>query len=70
MLVVTRQTLYRIINQQTSVSSEMAIRISKAFGNTPEHWLRLQLAYDVAQMQEKIEVIHVTRYVPQAGALH
>ena len=46
-LGVTRQTLSRLINEQTAVSPEMAIRVSKAFGSTPEHWLRLQLAYDV-----------------------
>ena len=48
-LGVTRQTLSRVINEQTAVSPEMAIRVSKAFGSTPEHWLRLQLVYDMAQ---------------------
>ena len=58
-LGVTRQTLSRVINCKTAVSAEMAVRISKAFGSTPEHWLRMQLAYDMAQMQDKIDSIQV-----------
>jgi len=69
-LGVTRQTLSRVINEQTAVSPEMAIRISKAFGSTPEHWLRLQLAHDMARMQDKIGSIKVKRYaVKQEPAL-
>jgi len=30
----------------------MAIRLSKAFGSPPETWLRIQLAYDLAQAQK------------------
>jgi addiction module HigA family antidote len=66
-LGVTRQTLSRLINCKTSLSPEMAVRVSKAFGTTPEHWLRMQLAYDMAQMQEKMEQIKVERFPePQA----
>jgi len=61
-LGVTRQTLSRVINGKTSVSPEMAVRISKAFGSTPEHWLRMQLAYDMSHLQEKTKHIHVKRF--------
>ncbi len=61
-LGVTRQTLSRVINEQTAVSPEMAIRVSKAFGSTPEHWLRLQLAYDMAQLRDKMASIRVKRF--------
>lgn len=60
-LGVTRQTLSRLINGKTTVSPEMAIRISKAFGSTPEHWLRMQLAYDMAQIRQKADNIHVEK---------
>mgnify|MGYP001580606618 FL=1 len=66
---MTRQTLSRVINEQTAVSPEMAIRVSKAFGSTPEHWLRLQLAYDMAQWQKKIGSIKVKRYQPNMDVL-
>jgi hypothetical protein len=65
-LGVTRQTLSRVINCQTAVSQDMAIRVSKAFGSTPEHWLRMQLAYDMSQMQDQISKINITRYIPHA----
>ncbi len=66
-LGVTRQTLSRVINEKTSVSPEMAVRVSKAFGSTPEHWLRLQMAYDVAQLEKTAHAIAVERYVPASA---
>lgn len=67
-LGVTRQTLSRVINCKTSISPEMSIRVSKAFGSTPEHWLRMQMAYDMAQMRDKADSIHVKRFPePQPG---
>ena len=60
-LGVVRTTLSRVINEKASVSPEMAIRVSKAFGGTPEHWFRMQLAYDVAQMRDQIDRIQVKR---------
>src|SRR5437773_11143409 len=43
-LGVTRQTLNNVVNGKSGISPEMAIRLSKAFGSTPETWLRMQLA--------------------------
>lgn len=63
-LNVTRPTISRIINRRGAVSPEMAIRLSKAFGSTPEFWLRLQLNYDLAQVQKKASTIKVERYQP------
>ena len=63
-LGVTRQTLSRVINGKTSVSPAMAPRVSKAFGSTPEHWLRLQMVYDMAQLEKTAHHIKVERYVP------
>mgnify|MGYP003530661241 CR=1 FL=1 len=51
-LGVTRQTLSRVINGRTSLSPEMAVRVSKAFGSTVEHWMRMQLAYDLAAVEK------------------
>ncbi len=42
---------------KAGISPEMAVRLAKAFGSTPEAWLRLQMAYDLAQVrQQKISV--------------
>lgn len=63
-LGVTRPTLSRIINERSAISPEMAIRLSKAFGSTPEMWLRLQTAYDLAQARKRVDTIDVQRYAP------
>jgi plasmid maintenance system antidote protein VapI len=39
----------------------MAIRLTKAFGSTEETWLRMQLAYDLAQARKNQSKINVRR---------
>ncbi len=68
-LGITRQTLSRVINTKTSLSPEMAIRVSKAFGSTPEHWLRMQMAYDMAGMRDKAARIKVKRFPDVSGEI-
>jgi antitoxin HigA-1 len=61
-LGVTRQALNNLVNGKAGISPEMAVRLSKAFGATPETWLRLQMAYDLFQVQQKkISVKRVSR---------
>src|SRR5579862_5224967 len=60
-LGVTRTTLSRILNGKAGVSPEMAVRLSKAFGSTTGFWLRLQLNYDLAQVEKKAVGIRVRR---------
>ena len=65
-LGVTRQTLNNVIHGKSGISPEMAIRLSKAFGSTPETWLRMQVAYDLAQALKEEDKIKVRRqHVPQ-----
>ncbi len=52
-LGVTRQTLSRVTNEKTSLSPEMAVRVSKAFGSTVEHWMRMQMANDLANVKRR-----------------
>jgi addiction module HigA family antidote len=61
-LGVARSTLSRVINGQAAITPEMAIRLSKAFGSTPETWLKMQQAYDLAQMRAREDEIVVERY--------
>jgi len=42
-LGVARKTLSTLLNGRAGISPEMALRLSKVFGRTPEGWLRLQL---------------------------
>jgi addiction module HigA family antidote len=60
-LGVTRQALNNVINGKSGISPEMAIRLSKAFGSTPETWLRMQLAYDLAVARKDERKIKVRR---------
>ena len=64
-LGVSRTTLSRLINGQAGVSPEMAIRLSKAFGATPDIWIKMQTAYDLAQARQHEASIKVKRYEPQ-----
>ena len=50
-LGVTRQALSDLVNEKAGVSVEMAIRLSKAFGSSPETWLGLQMAYDLWEVR-------------------
>jgi len=61
-LGVTRKALSELVNGHSGVSPEMAIRLSKAFGGSPETWLRLQLQYDLWQAEKRTENIKVTRF--------
>ena len=47
-LGISRNSLSRLINGKNGVSPQMALRLSLAFGSTPEMWLRLQNAHDLA----------------------
>ncbi len=61
-LGVTRNTLSRLIHGHHGVSPEMAVRLSMAFGSTPEMWLRLQNAYDLAQARSRTKNNRVTEF--------
>jgi addiction module HigA family antidote len=60
-LGVTRQALNNVVNGKSGISPEMAIRLSKAFGSTPETWLGMQLAYDLAAARKNESGIKVRR---------
>ena len=61
-LGVTHQALSRLVNERTGISVDMAIRLSKAFGSSPETWLGMQMAYDLWQARERVDRISVERF--------
>ena len=63
-LGVTRLTLSNVVNGKNGVSPEMAIRLSKAFGSSPEVWLGLQMDYDLAEAEKKSSRIKVKKVIP------
>jgi len=46
-LGVSPSTLSRVVNGQSAISPEMALRLSKALGRSPESWLEMQRNYDL-----------------------
>ncbi|MDD5586728.1 MAG: HigA family addiction module antitoxin [Alphaproteobacteria bacterium] len=60
-LGVTRQQLYNVMSGKSSVSPEMAVRFEKAFGGSADMWLRMQTAYDLAEVRRHTKKIIVHR---------
>jgi addiction module HigA family antidote len=60
-LGVTRKTLSMLLNKKSGISPEMALRLSKVFGRTPEGWLRLQLQYDLWKAKDNVDIDHLER---------
>ena len=55
-LNVAASTLNRVIKMQSGISPEMALRLSKALGRSPESWLAMQDAYDLWQAKKRIKL--------------
>ena len=60
-LGVTRKTFSMLLNGRSGVSPEMALRLSKVFGRTPEGWLRLQLQYDLWKAKQCVDIDRLER---------
>jgi addiction module HigA family antidote len=52
-LGISRVTLSRVLNGKAGISAEMSLRLSEAFGTTPDLWLKLQVQYDMWQASQK-----------------
>ena len=59
-LDVSASTIARIVNGQSGLSPEMALRLSKAIGRTPESWLAMQHNYDLWQAKQSADLSGVT----------
>ena len=66
-LGVTRATLSNLINGRAGISPEMAIRLAKAFGGSPETWLKLQMQYDLARALKNERALKVQRVTRTAA---
>ena len=60
-LDVAPSTLARIVGEHSSVSPEMALRLSKALGRSPESWLAMQHSYDVWQAKKSADLSKVQK---------
>ena len=60
-LSVAASTLNRILNGASGISPEMALRLSKALGRSPESWLAMQYNYDLWQAKQHVKLGNVGR---------
>ena len=58
-LDVAASTLSRVLKGQSGVSPEMALRLSKALGRSPESWLTMQDNYDLWRVKKAIKLGNV-----------
>ncbi|WP_017444030.1 HigA family addiction module antitoxin [Gayadomonas joobiniege] len=58
-LDVSASTLNRILKGKSSITPEMALRLSKALGRTPESWLLMQDNYDLWQAKQNVNLAKV-----------
>jgi antitoxin HigA-1 len=65
-LGVTRPALSTFLNERSSLSPEMALRIEKAFGVSMDTLMRMQNSHDIAQARKREGEIRVAPYM-QAG---
>lgn len=58
-LDVASSTLNRIIKGQSAVSPEMALRLSKVLGRSPESWLAMQDNYNLWHAKQNLNLDHM-----------
>jgi antitoxin HigA-1 len=60
-LGVTRKALSELLNGRSGVSPSMALRLSVAFGTTPESWLNMQQQFDLWRARRTTSLRNVKR---------
>ncbi|XKM14110.1 HigA family addiction module antitoxin [Orbaceae bacterium ac157xtp] len=60
-LNVAPSTIARLINGKADVSPEMAIRLSKVLGRTPQSWLAMQDNYSVWKLEQQKDFSQLSR---------
>ena len=58
-LGVAASTLNRVLTGTSGISPEMALRLSKALGRSPESWLAMQYNYDLWQAKQHVKLGNV-----------
>ena len=65
-LGITRQQLYRVIRGESGISPDVALRLEQAIGSTADHWLRMQMSYDLAQARLRAP-LSIKKFEPRAA---
>lgn len=59
-LKVSPSTLSRLLNRKSDVSPEMALKLSKVIGRSPESWTMMQDNYDLHVANQRINLDGLT----------
>lgn len=65
-LKVSRKAVSEVVNGRTGITPEMAMRLELAFGKSAESWLGHQSAFDLWQMQDRVQSLGVARVLVTA----
>jgi len=60
-LSVSPSTLNRVLNGESNISPEMALRLSKTLGRSPESWLSMQDQYDLWHARKRVSLKQVKK---------
>jgi addiction module HigA family antidote len=61
LLKVSPSTFSRLIRGDSSITPEMALRLSKALGRSPESWLTMQDNYDLWHAKKRVNLREVQK---------
>lgn len=65
-IAVARRTVSLLINEHSGISAEMALRLSKALGTTPELWMNMQQTYDLWNAGRKVALAGIKHLAPKS----
>lgn len=68
-LGISRQMLYGILNEEKSVTAEMAIKLAAYFDNEPEMWLNMQMQCDLYKARKVIKANVINRIKKASAAV-
>ncbi|HSU97461.1 MAG TPA: HigA family addiction module antitoxin [Gemmatimonadaceae bacterium] len=60
-LGVAASTLNRVLTGSSGISPEMALRLAKALGRSPESWLAMQYNRDLWEARQRVDLASVTK---------
>jgi len=62
MLGISRQTLNKIVHEQSDITPEMSFRIARVFGGTADIWANMQTKYNLHLAAEKTKELNLKPY--------
>lgn len=66
-LKVAPSTFQRVLNGNSRVTPDMALRLSKTLGRSPDSWLAIQDHYDLWQAKQRINLEEVEKLIISAA---